>query len=58
MMLLIEEEGVDYPKNEHGAPIIPMFKTMEVPEHLVQEIKYQTVPDRFDIEGGTIFGLY
>jgi len=58
MMLLVQEEGVDYPENEHGAPILPMFKMTAVPNHLIDEIEYLTVPDRMDIAGGPIFGAY
>lgn len=58
MMVLVEEEGVEYEENEYGAPIVHMFKTMEPPSHLVDEITYQTVPDRFEIEGGPVFGTY
>jgi len=58
MMLLVEEEGVDYPENEDGMPILPIFKTMVTPPHLIDEIKYLMVQGQADLEGGPIFSVY
>ncbi len=58
MILLVEEEGVEYPRNEQGAPILPIFKTMETPEHLIDEIEYTLIPGQASLEGGPIFSVY
>ena len=58
MMLLIEEEGVNYAINDHGAPILPIFKTIRTPEHLIDEIKYGTVANRYDLAGGPLFDFF
>lgn len=58
MMLLVEEKGVEYKKNQEGMPILPIFKTMKTPEQLLDEIKYTLVPGQADLEGGPIFSAY
>ncbi len=58
MTLLVEEEGVEYARNEQGAPILPFFKTMPTPPHLIDEITYLLSPDQADLEGGPIFSVY
>jgi len=57
-MILIEQQGVEYPENSEGGPVLPLFRTMETPEHLKDEIKYGTVEGDFTLEGGPIFSLY
>lgn len=37
--LLIEQEGVEYPKGNDGRPILPIFKTQEIPEKLLPQMK-------------------
>jgi hypothetical protein len=37
--LLIEQEGVEYPKGKDGRPILPVFKTQEIPEKLIPQMK-------------------
>lgn len=59
-MLCVEEEGVEYPERDipTGGPLLPVFKTMETPEHLIYEMGY-TLPEGFaDFEGGPIFSAY
>ncbi len=58
MLLLVEEFGVDYPENEKGDPILPIFKTMETPEHLIDEIEYTLIPGQATLDGGPIFSVY
>ena len=57
-MLNVQEYGVDYPENEYDAPIFPVFKTMELPEHIVSEIKYGLIPGDADVENGPVFSVY
>jgi len=56
--LLVEEEGVDYPKNRHGAPLLPIFKTMETSVHLLDEMKYLTYENEVDLTGGSLFSAH
>jgi len=58
MLLLVEEEGVEYPENERGDPILPIFKTMQTPAHLIDEIEYTLIPGQATLEGGPIFSVY
>jgi hypothetical protein len=58
MALLVEEQGVEYPINEQGAPILPIFKTMPTPPHLIDEITYLMPPGEADLAGGPIFSVY
>lgn len=37
--LLIEQDGVEYPKGKDGSPILPIFKTQEIPEKLIPQMK-------------------
>ncbi len=57
-MLLVEELGVEYPLNQDGGPILPMFKTVDTPEHIKDQIKYLSVKNDFSVEGGPVFSLY
>ena len=57
-MLMVEEEGVEHPEREFGGPLLPVFKTLETPEHLIYEMGY-TLPDgHVDFFGGSIFSAY
>ena len=59
-MLMVEEEGVEYPERNiaTGGPLLPVFKTLETPEHLIYEMGY-TLPDgHVDFFGGPIFSAY
>ncbi|VGO11737.1 hypothetical protein PDESU_00283 [Pontiella desulfatans] len=37
--LYIEQDGVEYPKGNGGQPILPIFKTQEVPEKLIPQMQ-------------------
>lgn len=37
--LYIEQDGVEYPKGANGQPILPVFKTQEIPEKLLPQMK-------------------
>ncbi len=56
--ILVEEQGVEYPENDQGTPILPIFKTMKLPPHMIDEIKYTLVPGEADLESGPIFSVY
>ena len=57
-MLAVQELGVDYLINRDGAPILPIFKTTELPVHILDEIKYKLIPGEVALEGGPVFSVY
>jgi hypothetical protein len=57
-MLLVQQEGVDYPKNRDGAPILPVFKTAEIPESIKEEIQYTLIEDEADLDDGPMFNVF
>jgi len=57
-MVVIQEFGVDYPENRDGAPILPMFKTMQPPEHIIDEIKHKLIPGEVALTEGPVFSVY
>lgn len=59
-MLMVEEEGVEYPEREiaTGGPLLPVFKTLETPEHLIDEMGYTLPEGHVDFYGGPIFSAY
>ncbi len=40
--LLIEQDGIEYPKDESGGPILPIFKTAAIPEKLIPQMKVES----------------
>ncbi len=57
-MLVVEEEGVQYPVNQEGAPILPVFKTAEMPDRIRKQIEYTLIKGEADLEGGPLFNVY
>ncbi|MDZ8117177.1 hypothetical protein [Pontiella agarivorans] len=55
MMLVVEEEGVDYELNSQQGPILPMFKTAEPNHDLRDRIYEHLVEGECFIEGGPVF---
>jgi hypothetical protein len=49
---------VEYPENKYGGPILPAFKTMPIPSHIIDEIEYVVIPGDTDLESGPIFSAY
>lgn len=56
--LTIQKKGKIYPKNRDGYPILPVFRTAEIPQHLIDEIKYSMIEGEADLTGGQIFNVY
>ena len=54
-MLLVEVEGVEYPSNRQGGPILPMFKTAPPSPDLIDAIHGDLVEGEAAITGGPIF---
>ncbi|VGO14447.1 hypothetical protein PDESU_03009 [Pontiella desulfatans] len=57
-MLTVEVEGVDYPRNRQGGPILPIFKTTE-PSHDLVDAIYETMPEgEASVTNGPVFRDY
>ncbi len=57
-MLTVQVDGVDYPKNRQGGPILPMFKTAE-PTRAMQDIIYsQLNQNEAAVTNGPVFRDY
>ena len=57
-MLTIEKEGVDYDVNRNGMPILPIFRTAEMPELIKDQIKYTLIEGEADLDADLIFNVY
>ena len=57
-MLCVQEDGVEYPERDDGGLVLPVFKTVETPQHLVYEMGYTLPEGLVDFEGGPIFSAY
>jgi hypothetical protein len=57
-MLVVQEEGVKYPLNQNGAPILPAFKTAEIPERIIKQIEYTLIEGEVDLKKGPVFNVY
>ena len=57
-MLLIEEEGVDYPANLEGGPMLPIFKTAELSRDQVDAIYEYLNEDHYSVTNGPVFSDY
>lgn len=55
--LTIQEFGKEYPTNEDGAPILPVFKTAEIPQHLIDEIQHSMIEGEASFDG-PLFNMY
>ena len=47
--LLIEQDGVEYPRGKDGRPLLPIFKTVDIPEELIPKMKIE--PGTCTVEG-------
>jgi len=57
--LTIQKKGEFYPKNPDGAPILPAFKTAEIPQHLIDEITYSMLRGgEANLTSPTMFNVY
>jgi hypothetical protein len=57
-MLVVEERGVDYPKNNQGGPILPMFTTTEPSHDLLDAIIPNLIPGEASLTNGPVFRDY
>jgi len=57
-MLAVQVQGVEYPKNRQGGPILPAFKTAEPSHDLLDAIYKDLVPDEVSLTNGPVFCDY
>lgn len=55
LMLAVEEQGVEYPRNANNAPIFPAFKTYEPPSDLLELIYQDLSPGEVSLTNGPVF---
>jgi len=56
-MLVVEEYGQDYSVNTAGGPILPIFKTAEMPESVKDQILYLLDEDKADLDNTLMFNV-
>jgi len=57
-MLTVQVDGVEYPRNRQGAPILPMFKTAE-PSRELQDVIYSSlIENEAAVTNGPVFRDY
>jgi hypothetical protein len=57
-MLVVEEWDEEYSKNRDGGPILPVFKTAEMPEQIKEQIQYTLIEGEVDLDDGPMFNVY
>ncbi|MGE4489725.1 MAG: hypothetical protein AB7E95_09295 [Kiritimatiellales bacterium] len=57
-MLVVEQDGVEYPVNQDGMPILPAFKTAEIPQSVIEEIQYTLIDGEVDLFNDLMFNVY
>ena len=58
VMLAVEEEGVDYPRNFENGPMLPIFKTAELGLDEVDAIYEYLYEDHYCVTNGPVFNDY
>jgi len=57
-MLLVEVDGVEYPRNRHGGPLLPAFKTEEFSRDQLEEIRKYLPENECSLTTGPVFRDY
>jgi hypothetical protein len=57
-MIAVEEQGGIYPKNADGMPVLPAFKTAEIPERVKNKMLYLLTPGEVDLDSDLMFNVY
>jgi hypothetical protein len=59
-LLIQDEEEMSYynVRETDGMPILPVFRTAEMPASLKRQLKYDMYKDEVDFNGGEIFNVY
>jgi hypothetical protein len=56
--LVVEDAAEDYATNQQGMPILPVFKTAEIPDRVKDKIKYTLIPGEADLNSDLMFNVY
>jgi len=56
--LTIEDKDADYVKNRDGYPVLPVFKTSEIPEYLIDMIYVTMIDGEADLHAPLMFNVY
>lgn len=56
--LVVEDEAEDYAENRDGMPVLPVFKTAEIPKRVKDKIKYTLIPGEADLDSDLMFNIY
>ncbi|MEN8253968.1 MAG: SHD1 domain-containing protein [Verrucomicrobiota bacterium] len=57
-MLLVEVDGVEYPRGRHNGPLLPIFKTAELSWDSLTEISRFLAEDECSLTNGPVFNDY
>ena len=57
-MLSVEDATVDYPKNREGMPVLPIFKTADLPTPLREQIEYLLIRGEVELNDPLKFNVY
>jgi len=57
-MLVVEQEGVDYPTNMENGPMLPIFKTAELSLDQIDAIFLELNEDHYAVTNGPVFSDY
>jgi hypothetical protein len=56
--LVVEDAEEDYAENQQGMPILPVFKTAEIPERIKDKIRYTLIRGEADLDSDLMFNVY
>ena len=57
-LIVVEDSAEDYAENQQGMPVLPVFKTAEIPDRVKDQIKYTLIPGEADLESDLMFNVY
>jgi hypothetical protein len=56
--LVVEDAAEDYARNQEGMPILPVFRTAEIPDRVKDKIKYTLIDGEADLDSDLMFNVY
>lgn len=56
--LVVQDEAENYAQNQQGMPILPIFKTAEIPDRVKDKIKYTLIDGEADLDSDLMFNVY
>jgi len=57
-MLVVEDASEDYPRNREGMPVLPIFKTEDLPRPLIEKLEYLLIRDEVSLNDPLKFNVY